>query len=160
MPAVTAGSPKRRGSYGVDAPKVPVLMIAGATAAGVAGLIVSAPGLVLAAALLLLNGASFLYATRTGKFAVWERLFRHLGMRGDEHVVDIGCGRGARASQSGAARAGGTRPRGDLWRSVDQSGNSEAVTRHGHCRTACGQVCRPRPFPRRQEQGDGLTWSR
>src|SRR5215213_3233820 len=60
MPAVTAGSPSRSGSYGVDAPKVPALMLAGAAAAGSIGVIMSAPGLLIAAALLLLSAASFL----------------------------------------------------------------------------------------------------
>ena len=104
-------------------------MITGATAAGVAGSIMSAPGLIIAAALVLLSGASFLYATRTGKFAVWESLFRALGLGGDEHVIDIGCGRGAVLLRAAQLVPGGRAVGVDLWRSVDQSGNAEVMTR-------------------------------
>ena len=36
-----------------------------------------------------------LYSTRPGKFEVWAELLDELDLRGDEHILDIGCGRGA-----------------------------------------------------------------
>ena len=38
------------------------------------------------------GAASYLYSTRRGKFEVWAELLDELDLRGDEHVLDIGCG--------------------------------------------------------------------
>ena len=67
---------------------------------------------------LFLNAGFFVYSTRVGKFAVWADLLDRLELKGDERLLDIGCGRGAvllmaaqrlpqgglSASTSGAAR--------------------------------------------------------
>ena len=37
----------------------------------------------------------YLDATRRGKFVVWAQLLDTLGLRGDERILDLGCGRGA-----------------------------------------------------------------
>ena len=37
-----------------------------------------------------LNGASFLYTTRRGKFVVWGRILQDMNVRGDERVLDLG----------------------------------------------------------------------
>jgi arsenite methyltransferase len=135
--AQRADRPARaRADYGVDAPGW-LLALLGATAVCLVGTVVA---LVLGAgwwalfpALLALEFAgssgSFLYTTRVGKFRVWRDLLAGLALRGDETVVDMGCGRGlvllmvARLLPSG--RALGV----DLWKTADQSGNSEEVTR-------------------------------
>jgi ubiquinone/menaquinone biosynthesis C-methylase UbiE len=75
--------------------------------------------------------ASYLYTTLRGKFVVWAELLDRLGLRGDERILDLGCGRGAvlllAAQHLTTGRAVGV----DLWRSVDQSGNSaEAAQRN------------------------------
>ncbi len=44
---------------------------------------------------ILENTSSFLYTTRRGKFLEWERILDRLHLRGDEEVLDMGCGRGA-----------------------------------------------------------------
>jgi hypothetical protein len=41
------------------------------------------------------SAASYLYSTGPGKRAIWAQLLDELGLRGDEHVLDVGCGRGA-----------------------------------------------------------------
>src|SRR5690348_4489411 len=33
----------------------------------------------------------YMYATRSGKFVVWERVLRDLRLAGDETVLDLGC---------------------------------------------------------------------
>src|SRR5262245_53040523 len=75
---------------------------------------------------MLAQFALFLHATRRGKFAVWSELLGDL--RGDERLLDMGCGRGAvllmAAQKLDSGRAVGV----DLWRSVDQSGNAETAT--------------------------------
>ncbi|MGW1198494.1 class I SAM-dependent methyltransferase [Streptomyces sp. NPDC002536] len=76
----------------------------------------------------LIAAGLYMYATRRGKFAVWERLLDELALRGDENVVDLGCGRGA-VLLAAARRLPEGRAHGvDLWRSQDQSGNDPAVT--------------------------------
>jgi arsenite methyltransferase len=71
--------------------------------------------------------ALYLHATRTGKFVVWDRVLGDLRLRGDETVLELGCGRGA-VLMAAAKRL----PRGraigvDLWR-ADQTENSQQST--------------------------------
>jgi SAM-dependent methyltransferase len=75
----------------------------------------------------LASATSYLYTTRRGKFAVWAEELQRL--KGDERLLDLGCGRGAvllmAAGRLDKGRATGV----DLWRTQDQSGNHEATTR-------------------------------
>jgi arsenite methyltransferase len=97
--------------------------VAALRGAGAWALIPAAAGL-----WMLLQTASFVYTTRAGKFAVWAGLLRALDLRGDQRVLDMGCGRGAVLHM-----AAGLLPRGravgvDIWQTVDQSGNTAAAT--------------------------------
>jgi SAM-dependent methyltransferase len=79
------------------------------------------------AAQIIASAASYIYATRWGKFHVWDRILDELRLRGDETLLDLGCGRGA-VLLAGAKRL----PRGraigvDLWR-ADQTDNSQHAT--------------------------------
>jgi arsenite methyltransferase len=49
-------------------------------------------------------------------------------LRGDENAIDIGCGRGAVTVQLAQRLPAGHVTGIDLWRSIDQSGNSTAAT--------------------------------
>ena len=70
----------------------------------------------------------YFYSTRQGKLLVWSELLDDLGLRGDEQVLDMGCGRGAVLSMV-AKRLDRGRAFGlDLWSSVDQSGNNREAT--------------------------------
>ena len=73
------------------------------------------------------SAASYLYSTGPGKRAVWAQLLDELGLRGDERVLDVGCGRGAvlmlAARRVPAGRAVGV----DVWRRRALSGNSRAA---------------------------------
>lgn len=76
-----------------------------------------------------LIGAAMMFASsRYGKFRVRDHLLNRLHLRGDETVLDVGCGRGllliGAAKRLPAGRAVGI----DLWSQVDQSNNSRAAT--------------------------------
>jgi arsenite methyltransferase len=122
---------RRKGEYGFDAPYVPALMALGALLlyggaairAGhgdVGGMVsMGASGMFLAA-----SAASYVYATRTGKFFAWDLVLDGLALRPSDAVLDLGCGRGAvlllAAQRLSTGRATGV----DLWQQQDQSGNS------------------------------------
>jgi SAM-dependent methyltransferase len=130
---------KHRGGYGIDGA---LTAIAGLVAMGAAGIVLVGLGFVrarsrriLLASVELLGGLAllqaipgYLYSTWRGKFAFWAELLDAQPWRGDEHVLDMGCGRGAIlvmvAKIVPRARAVGL----DLWRSEDQSGNSPEAT--------------------------------
>jgi arsenite methyltransferase len=73
------------------------------------------------------SAALYIYATKAGKFEVWNRILDELRLHGDETVLDMGCGRGA-VLLAAAKRL----PRGhaigvDLWQ-ADQTDNSPSAT--------------------------------
>jgi ubiquinone/menaquinone biosynthesis C-methylase UbiE len=73
--------------------------------------------------------ASGLYTTLRGKFVVWAELLHQLGLRGDERILDLGCGRGAVLLMAAQHLTTGRAVGVDLWRRLDQSGNSAEATR-------------------------------
>ncbi|TCK21816.1 methyltransferase family protein [Pseudonocardia endophytica] len=95
----------------------------------VLGIVLGDWGFLVPGVLFLGFAASYLYTTRRGKFAVWSDVLDGLDLRGDERLLDVGCGRGAvlllAAERLPTGRAVGV----DLWRSADQSGNAEEATR-------------------------------
>ena len=126
---------RRKGDYGFDAPYVPLLLGGGALLlllAGVVNIRLGSPlwaAVTLAGgALLLLSTASYVYTTRVGKFMVWSRLLRDLRLRGDERVLDLGCGRGAVLLMAAQLVPRGGVVGVDLWKAADQSGNRMEVT--------------------------------
>lgn len=73
------------------------------------------------------SAASYLYSTGPGKRAIWAQLLDGLGLRGDEHVLDVGCGRGAVLMLAARRVPTGRAVGADMWRRRDQSGNSRAA---------------------------------
>src|SRR3954449_2434346 len=122
-------SPGRRGSYGFDAPLAPAFLTAMAILYVVLAITSGTRKFWVGAALILAVDALYIYTTRRGKFVAWARLLGRLNLRGDERILDLGCGRGAvlllAAQHLTTGRAVGV----DLWRRVDQSGNSLEATR-------------------------------
>ncbi len=76
----------------------------------------------------LANTSSFLYATRRGKFLEWEQILDSLHLRGDEEVLDMGCGRGAVLTAVARRLTMGRVTGVDIWNKRDQSGNASDVT--------------------------------
>ena len=122
-------TPRRNGSYGIDAPFAPALLAGLIIFYLVLAIVTGRVKFWLAFAFVLAFEAYYLWGTLQGKFVVWAGLLDRLGLRGDERVLDLGCGRGAvllmAAQRLPTGRAVGV----DLWRSVDQSGNSAEATR-------------------------------
>ena len=77
---------------------------------------------------LLVTAAIYLHTTRRGKFVVWADVLEDLQLRGDEQVLDLGCGRGAVLAMAAKLVPRGHVTGVDLWRTEDQSGNSPEVT--------------------------------
>jgi arsenite methyltransferase len=128
------GGVERRGDYGYDAPYA-LLMFA---ALGAGSLMAAsaawwthrgpAAALAVYGVFFLANAASFLYATRRGKFLVWEEILDQLHLAGGERVLDMGCGRGAVLTAAARRLTTGRATGIDLWSSRDQSGNSRDTT--------------------------------
>jgi ubiquinone/menaquinone biosynthesis C-methylase UbiE len=74
------------------------------------------------------NAGSFFYTTRRGKFRVWDAVLDELRLRGNERVLDMGCGRGAVLIAVAKRLTSGLATGIDLWSTSDQSGNAREVT--------------------------------
>jgi SAM-dependent methyltransferase len=124
----------RRGDYGVDAPSAVKSLGALALLGLVAAFILEgwdrpwpAGAALLIALAFALWLASFLYTTRQGKFSVWAELLDGLSLKGDETLLDVGCGRGAVLLLAAQRLPRGPAVGIDIWSTSDQSGNSEAA---------------------------------
>jgi arsenite methyltransferase len=158
----SGGPGRRRGRYGIDGGIVPAAVFGLAEAAlvgtvawavhrrkpGIGGL-AAAAGVTVAA-----SGVGYLYSTGRGKLAVWAELLDDLGLHGDEHVLDIGCGRGAVLMLAARRLPAGRAVGADVWRRRDQSGNSRAAAERNAIREGVsGRVelvdadARGLPFP-------------
>lgn len=74
--------------------------------------------------------AGYLYCTGPGKRSLWTGLLDELDLRGDEAVLDVGCGRGAVLMLAARRVPNGRAVGADIWRRIDQSGNSEQAAAH------------------------------
>ncbi len=125
----------RQSDYGYDAPYAVVMFALMAVVfAGLATLFWRegetrrAVMMTLYCAFFVANTASFLYTTRRGKFLEWDRILDGLRLRGDERVLDMGCGRGAVLTAVARKLTTGRVTGVDIWNALDQSGNAQAVT--------------------------------
>jgi len=125
----------RRGEYGFDAPYGPIVFGAVSVASAVAAVFCWREGdtrstvqMTAFTVFFLANTASFLYTTRRGKFVEWARILDRLHLRGDERVLDMGCGRGAVLTAVARRLTTGRVTGIDIWNTLDQSGNARTVT--------------------------------
>jgi arsenite methyltransferase len=130
-----SGMNSRRGDYGYDAPPALIALIGIAilqTILAVASWMTPGhPRFLLAAGRVLICGfmaAWFYYGTRRGKFRIWEHILDGLKLQGSEQVLDMGCGRGAVLTAVARRLTTGKVTGVDLWRWMDQSGNSANAT--------------------------------
>jgi len=125
----------RHGDYGYDAPHALVIFGTVAMVSGVIATVGWWRGPIQLARIatvyfvfFLGNAGSFFYTTRRGKFLEWDAILDRAGLRGDEHVLDMGCGRGAVLTAVAKRLTTGRVTGVDIWSTHDQSGNARDVT--------------------------------
>jgi arsenite methyltransferase len=124
-------SSRPAGAYGTDAAWVPWLWV-GFSALYVLFIVLSATvwntviwvtlGLALVALFFLVGAALYCHASWRGKFEVWSALLDEVTPPG--RILDMGCGRGAVSIMAARRFDNATVDGVDLWRTIDQSGNS------------------------------------
>lgn len=131
-----------RADYGIDAPSVVRDLACAGIACAAAGLFLklflgaTQPAISTAmlicglasACCLLLTAGLMVWSSKVGKLLFRERLLDSLALRGDETIVDIGCGRGLLLNGAARRLPGGKAIGVDLWQTRDQSGNRPEVT--------------------------------
>ena len=124
------GDPRRRPRYGVDAPGFAAVN----AAVGLAGCLAAVRPrrgrrtMAAAGALLLSSTAVYLHTTLRGKLRIWARELDRIALKGDEQVLDLGCGRGAILVEAARRLPTGRASGVDLWIGKDQSGNRPEAT--------------------------------
>jgi ubiquinone/menaquinone biosynthesis C-methylase UbiE len=121
-------TPARHGSYGIDAPYAPAFIAVVAVALLVLAIVSGRWQTFVPVLFLFVLLGLYLHTTLRGKFDVWADLLDGLHLRGDERLLDMGCGRGAVLLMAAQRLTTGTATGVDLWRSVDQSGNTMPAT--------------------------------
>lgn len=128
-------STQRRGDYGYDAPYALVFLGTVAVVSGITATIAWLHGSIHAAkiatgyfAFFFANAVSFFYTTTRGKFLEWDAILDRAALRGDERVLDMGCGRGAVLTAVAKRLIMGRVTGVDIWSTQDQSGNARDVT--------------------------------
>jgi len=127
--------------YGIDAPPVVRNLVLGGVAIIVVGiaafLFLSEPPWlryllgywgILAGGSMLLTSLLMVGSSKVGKLRQRDILIQSLGLKGDETVLDVGCGRGLLLIEAAKHLPNGKAIGVDLWQSVDQSGNRPEVT--------------------------------
>ncbi len=118
----------RRGTYGIDAPFAPAFIAVVAALELALAVSLGKVRLLLAALFILAILGFYLHGTLRGKFVVWAELLDTLNLRGEDRILDMGCGRGAVLLMAAQHLTTGRAVGVDLWRSADQSGNSPEAT--------------------------------
>ena len=128
----------RRANYGIDAPgEVRRLALFGSIVllAGLGSVLLKqqtgiGPGSDLLKSLLPMAGVFFgfsllmVWASKVGKFRVCNRLLDAVALKGDEQVLDVGCGRGLALIGAAKRLTSGMATGIDLWSAKDLSANS------------------------------------
>jgi arsenite methyltransferase len=119
----------RHGSYGIDAPYAPAFIAVMTVVVLVMAIVSGHWRTFVPVTFMLAILGLYLHTTLRGKFVVWAELLDQFQLRGDERILDMGCGRGAVLLMAARRLTTGRATGVDLWRSVDQSGNSVEATR-------------------------------
>lgn len=132
----------QRGNYGIDAPKV----IRNIALLGIGFLILSVAAfyifpkrlhwlgvtigiiLLLSCLTVIVESLYMVWSSKVGKLRMREKLIDLLQLRGDELLLDVGCGRGLILNAAARRLMTGKAYGIDIWNKQDQSGNDPEVT--------------------------------
>jgi hypothetical protein len=131
-----------KANYGIDAPRVVRNLALGAAASSLLGRslyrVLRSRHSSFAAAFLtvglsngvlcLLAATAMVLSSKVGKLRERERLLGSIPWRGDEVVLDVGCGRGLLLIGAAKRLTSGSAVGVDIWHSEDQSGNTPEAT--------------------------------
>jgi arsenite methyltransferase len=134
----------RQGEYGIDGDfnvipalwqivivaAVCLVLVAVTVTCLAAGAVVAGTLTAIITAIVVFTVTSYLYTTKLGKFEVWARVLADLRLRGDEHMLDLGCGRGAVLLAAAKLLPEGRAVGIDLWRADQTSNNPDATRRN------------------------------
>ncbi|MEJ7809269.1 MAG: class I SAM-dependent methyltransferase [Gemmatimonadaceae bacterium] len=135
-PPSSAGAARGRADYGLDAPAVIAWLLGAGSACILAGLALRALTtwaalggmLVWTGSGPLAAGALMVLSSRVGKLRARDRLLDRLTLRGDERVLDVGCGHGLLLIGAATRVPRGHATGVDLWSQTDQHDNSREAT--------------------------------
>jgi SAM-dependent methyltransferase len=129
-------------NYGIDAPQVIrnfALVCLGGVVLWICAIqfgsnvpVIASIMATVAVAMILAGGVNvplMIWSSKVGKFYERDRLIAALSLRGDEKVLDVGCGRGLIMVGIARKLATGESTGIDIWQSEDQSGSSPEATR-------------------------------
>jgi SAM-dependent methyltransferase len=126
-----------RADFGLDAPQVVLLLVVFGSMAISLGIAARAflgprqPWLEVSLCTggsLLLTAILMVWGSKVGKISLRDRVLDRLSLRGDERVLDVGCGRGLFLIGVAKRLTTGQAVGVDLWQTQDQSGNGPEVT--------------------------------
>jgi arsenite methyltransferase len=135
-------TPLKHPNYGIDAPTVVRNLAVLGAGLGLAGAVLYAllgptrPALAIAClnfglwpcVWLLATSGVMLWGSKVGKFRERDRLLNNISWRGDEQVLDVGCGHGLLLIGAAKRLTTGKAIGIDLWHKEDQAGNSAEAT--------------------------------
>ena len=105
---------------------------------------------------MFLTACVMVWGSKVGKLRLRDRVLASIPWRGDEAVLDVGCGHGLMLIGAARRLTTGKAVGVDIWQSEDQAGNRPEATRANAERegvTARGEICdgdaRALPFPGR-----------
>ncbi len=140
MSTSVSGASAERPNYGIDAPNVLRNLFLFGVLGVVLALIIPAqlhvgsaifklrPGLWCTGIALLIEGCLYLFYVKRGKEYHRDKMLGMVAWRGDEKVLDVGCGRGLLLVGAAKRTPGGHATGIDVWSKEDMAGNSEAAT--------------------------------
>jgi len=158
MTGASTSSILRKPDYGLDAPGVQRTLLYGGFAAVVVGRVfafwmnrqshaeswqVSVRNtLIWGGVALFLNGSVMFWGSRVGKLRLRDKILDSIKWRGDEQVLDVGCGHGLLVLSAAKRLTKGGHGIGvDIWSQVDQADNSaEATLENAKREGVAGQV--------------------
>lgn len=113
----------KKPDYGLDAPGVILGAIAFGAALVLLSVVIDAELMVAIGALLIVAGAAMFVSSRYVKLKLRDRLLDGLELRGNERVLDVGCGRGLLVVGAAKRLSTGQAVGLDLWIQRDQLHN-------------------------------------